>query len=479
MFPAAVALVLAANTLIAYILARGEFALALPVGVLPIALIAFGALVARNRAVLLIAALALPMIDVIREAPLFSGGLQIYPADVLLILAVGSWIGQRLLAHDEETRRALRLRSSLLVWPTILFGSLVLVALLRGHAAYGESYLGNPARLLLYAAAGTTLAGLTARQVYRAIVLVFYSGTVWVLLSVAFHFSSGTSQTRADTLSTGGTRFVALSVSLYVAAALFLALLNLELDQRMGMRALHLSMVGLSTFGILLAFGRGTFAAVAAVVPLLVLGFRRVRSAVFAVVPLLIPFIVLVALVVPHVFPDLGPTLADRVSLSAVEDPSTDQSLNGRLLASEQIWREVRDEPMIGSGFGRTATVVIVGIPRTISQNYHNSWLYLLAAGGALLLSSFLLVCAAFVVEVIRRLRQPLEAHERILVLWSAFTLFAFLINALAEPLFGWPSVLLTVWILLFIPSVVPLREQTETESARLTRTRLVRATAR
>jgi O-antigen ligase len=315
--------------------------------------------------------------------------------------------------------------------------------------------------------------------VYQAVVVVFYAGSVYVLLSALFHFSSGTSQTRADTLSTGGFRVVALSVSLYMAAALFLALLNLELDQSMGMRALHLTVAGLSTFGILLAFGRGTFAAVAAVVPLLVLGFRRVRTAIFAVVPLLIPFFVAFALLVPHVFPDLGPTLADRVSLSAVEDPSTDQSLNGRLLASEQIWKEVRQEPLIGSGFGRTTTVLIADIPRTISQNYHNSWLYLLAAGGVLLLSSFLLVCGAFVVEVLRRLRQPLEPHERVLVLWTGFTLFAFLINALAEPLFGWQSVLLTIWILFFIPSVVPLRKQEEPAPATAARPRFVRATAR
>jgi hypothetical protein len=245
MIPAAVALVLAANTLIAYMLARGEFAFALPVGALPIALIAFGALVARNRAILLVAALALPMIDVIREAPLFSGGLQIYPADLLLILAVASWIGQRLLVHDEESRNALRLHSSLLAWPTIIFSAVVLVSILRGHAAWGESYLGAPSRLFLYAAAVTTLVGLTARQVYQAVVIVFYAGSVYVLLSALFHFSSGTSQTRADTLSTGGFRVVALSVSLYMAAALFLALLNLELDQSMGMRALHFVVAGL------------------------------------------------------------------------------------------------------------------------------------------------------------------------------------------------------------------------------------------
>lgn len=453
--------VLAANALIALGLAQGAFKLTVPGAVLPLALVVFGALVARNRAILLFAALASPMIGFYREDALVTAPFSIYLADVFVVLGLGSWIAERLLAPRDSVE-AVRLRTPMLGWPLVFFGSFVLISLIRGHEEHGESLFGNPSRLLLYAAAAAILDGLTPRQIYKGLVAVFYGGTVWSLAAAGLHLDQGTSQSGSETLSTGGTRVLALSVSLYLAAALFLALLNLEVDESVRRRGLHLAIAGLATFGIILAYGRGTFAAVAVVVPLLVLGFRRIRAALFGLFPLLLPFIAVGALLIPQAVPDLGPTLADRVSLASVAGPEQDQSTKGRLAAGEKIWGQVRESPLIGVGFGKSETVVLGGGLTTVSQNYHNSWLYLLAAGGVLLFSSFLLLCGVFVYEVVRRLRQRLEPHERLIVVWSALTLFAFLMNALAEPLFGWPRVLLTIWILLLLPSVVPLRSRSE-----------------
>jgi O-antigen ligase len=456
--PLVLAGVLAANALIAFGLGRGELTPALAVALLPLVLIAFGALVARNRSILLFAALASPMIGVFRDDALISEPVSIYLADVFVLLGLAAWIVQRILT-PRTAADVPRLRTPMLGWPLLLFGTLVVVAVVRGHESYGESFLGNPSRLLLYAvAAATILDGLTPKQIYKGLVVVFYSGTVWALVTAAFHLDRGTSQTTSEGLSTGGTRVLALSVSLYLAAALFLALLNLELHESVRHRALHLAVAGLATLGIILAFGRGTFAAVAVVVPLLLIGFRRIRTAIFGLLPLLLPFVALAVILIPQVIPDIGPTLADRVSVSAVSGPDQDQSTEGRIRAGEEIWEQVRESPIIGVGFGRSESFTLNGIRRTVSQNYHNSWLYLLAAGGVLLFSAFLLVCVVYAYEVIRRLRQSLEPHERLIVIWSAFTLFAFLINALAEPLFGWPRVLLTIWILLLLPAVVPVR---------------------
>lgn len=451
--------ILAANAAIAVALAHGRVALAVPTALLPLALVAFGALVARNRAILLFAALASPMIGFYREDAIVSAPFSIYLADVFVVLGIASWIAERLV-RPRDAANTIRLRTPMLGIPLLLFGALVTLSLFRGHEAHGESLFGNPTRLLLYAAAAAILDGLTPKQVYKALVVVFYGGTVWSLAAAALHLDRGTSQTSSETLSTGGIRVLALSVSLYLAGALFLALLNLEVDTSARRRALHLAVAGLATLGIILAFGRGTFAAVAAVLPLLVLGLRRVRTAVFSLLPLLLPFIVVGALLVPQMLPELGPTLADRVSLSAVAGPGQDQSTRGRVDAGQAIWGQVRDSPLIGVGFGKRERVTLADGPREVPQNYHNSWLYLLAAGGVLLFSSFLLLCGVFVYEVVRRLRQRLEPYERVIVIWSALTLFAFLINALAEPLFGWPRVLLTIWILLLLPSVVPLRPQ-------------------
>ncbi len=64
---------------------------------------------------------------------------------------------------------------------------------------------------------------------------------------------------------------------MFMAGALLLALLNLELDRRARRTALHLVMAGLATFALILTFQRTTFALVPLLVPLLLLAFRHAR----------------------------------------------------------------------------------------------------------------------------------------------------------------------------------------------------------
>lgn len=455
--PAVGLALLGVNALLALVVARWGWSAALLLGLLPVALIAFGALAAGDRSVLVFGALALGMVPGLLKDPLpLPGSLSVYPSDVLVLLAVGSWAAARLTSGSTGLRLGWP-STPLLGWPLLIFGIGVFWAVIRGHESYGTSFVSQPARLVLYAAIGFAIVGLDSRRLYKGIVTVFYVGTVWVFLTAVYSVATGTSQTGATSLSTGGTRVLALSVSLYLASALFLALLNLEMDESARRRALHLAIAAVALFGIVLAYGRGTFAAVAVAAPLLILGFRRVRGSLLSALPLCLPFLVLAAIVVPHVMPDLGPTLTKRLTPPA---GGQDLSVRWRKEANAAVWTQVQESPLVGVGFGRTTTFTLQEINRryTITQDPHNSFVYLLAGGGVFVLASFLLICLTFVFDSWRRLRSAEGGHERVLIVWSAFALFAFLINALAEPLFDWPTVLLTIWVLLLLPSAVPVR---------------------
>lgn len=450
--PAAALAVVGANLFVALAVARWGWGPAVGVGLVPLVVIAFGALVAADRSVLVFGALALGMVPALLKNPLpLQAPVTVYAGDMLVLLAAVAGAAEILVRGPSETLR--RWPRTALGWPFILFATAALAAVMRGHVAYGTSLLGQPVRLFLYGAIAFAMVGLDSKRLYRGIVVVFYVGTVWVFGYAVFAVATGTAHTHSANLSTGGTRVLAISVSLYLASALFLALLNLEIDASATHRAVHLAVAALALGGIALAFGRGTFAVVGVAAPLLLLGFRRIRASVIGFLPLCVPFIVLAAIFIPRVMPDFGPTFVNRVNLH----PRNDLSVRWRQEANRVVWRQVQESPLVGVGFGRTASFTLqeTGASFTIEQNPHNSYVYLLAGGGVLLLGSFLLVCLAYAVDAWRALRDAKERYERILVIWSAFTLFAFLVNAAAEPLFSWSTILLTIWILLLVPSVV------------------------
>jgi O-Antigen ligase len=450
--PAAVLAVVGANLFVALAVARWGWGPAVGVGLVPLVVIAFGALVAADRSVLVFGALALGMVPALLKDPLpLQASTSVYAGDILVLLAAAAWIAELLVRGPSETLR--RWPRTALGWPFVLFAAATLAAVMRGHVAYGTTLLGQPVRLFLYAAIAFAMVGLDSKRLYRGIVVVFYAGTMWMFAYALHAVATGTTHTQSSNLSTGGTRILAISVSFYLASALFLALLNLEIDASATRRALHLAVAALALGGIALAFGRGTFAVVGVAAPLLLLGFRRIRASVIGFLPLCLPFIVLAAIFIPRAVPDFGTTFVNRVNLH----PRNDLSLRWRQEANQAVWRQVQESPLVGVGFGRTSTFTLqeTGASFTIEQNPHNSYVYLLAGGGILLLGSFLLLCLAYAVDAWRALRDAKEPHERVLIIWSAFTLFAFLVNAVAEPLFSWSTILLTIWILMLIPSVV------------------------
>jgi len=83
---------------------------------LPAALVAFGALVESNRSILLFAALGLNFTSLAQLSnPLpVPGGIRVYPADVLVLLAVGAWLAARLTRPKDLVPRSLK--TPLLGW---------------------------------------------------------------------------------------------------------------------------------------------------------------------------------------------------------------------------------------------------------------------------------------------------------------------------------------------------------------------------
>ena len=417
---------------------------------LPIVAIGLGSLIASNRAILVFAAFAinlcapLPLAD---PLPLHAG-IEVFPSDILVLLAVASWVAAWLLGPEEA--RPSPLRTRVLGWPLLLFGVILFSAVIRGHERYGEQLISVPTRFFLYAGIALAVTDLKPRDAYRWLVGLFYVGTVWQALVAVYGYATGKSATSAVILSTGGERVLAGSTAMFMAGALILALLNLELDRSGRRTALHLLMAGLATFALVSTFQRTTFAAVGLLVPLALLAFRHIGLRTTAFLPILAPFLVLVALLVPKADPSLFPTLSDRVTAS----PSTDTSANWRKKAVAAVWTQVREAPVTGVGFGRTASFKINNVRTALTQDPHNQFIYLWAGGGLLLLGSFVLLLLVYLVESWQRFKNGTK-EERPLIFWAVSLWFVFLVNSATGITLTSPPLLLVFWILMVLPMTV------------------------
>jgi O-antigen ligase len=428
---------------------------------LPLLVLLFGLLVSSDRSVLLAAALGLSMTVSVLQKPVplpFPGNL--YWTDVIVVLAVAAWVARRL-ALPAEARPRLP-TTQLLGPPMIFFASVTLWAALRGHYAYGANLLGEPVRLFGYVLLVFAFVDLKPRTTYRTIVAVFYTGTVWMFVNALYYSASGGSQTDQVDLSTGGRRILALSTAIYLSGGLFLALLNLEMDRSVKRRALHVLMAALALTGVIVAYGRATYLAVALVVPVLLAFLPRVRRGLVSVLPIFVPFILLVAIALPYAAPSIVPAFKNRI----VRSNGSDANVRWRVAAAAPLWDQVHESPITGVGFGKSATFRFDGALETITQDPHDSFLYLLAGGGVLTLGAFLLLVLTFLADAVIRLRRATDRYQRLIVLWSIATLWAFLINATAGPILSDPRMLLTVWAVMLLPSSIAPAE------ARVTATR-------
>lgn len=452
---------LAANAVLAAALVRVGVGPALLVAAVPAVLLGVGVLLGDSRNTLVFVALALPMTQHMLNKPYpLAGGVSIWVSDVVVGLAVSAWLAVRLLRGRDRTPAWPR--TPVLGAAFFLFAGAITVAALRGNAYHGASLLGLPLRFVIYAGIAAAIAGLSAREARRGITVVFYTGTVWMMLNAVYYIGTGTSQTDSAELSTGGQRILSGTVSMYLSAAFVLALLNLRSARTASARGMHATIAFLALSGVALGFFRAVFVALALVLPF-VLELRRVRQKLAGMLPLLAPFLALVAIAVPLAAPDIFPNLVDRVTAS----PSRDANVLWRERVRDAVWVQVHESPLIGVGFGKEAYAemfavsssgLVISRRETVHQEGHNSYLWLLAAGGLVTLGAFLLLLGAYVVDWVGRLRRAIDDDERTILLFSLYALVLFLVPGLAGPVLGTAPVLLTVWVLLLLPTVVGAR---------------------
>ncbi len=446
------ALVTALNVAIGFELARGQAKVALLLACLPLLAVVLGWLAGGHRDVLAFAALGLAMMGGSFNGPLpGTGGTAVYPADLLLVLALVSAIASRLTQPAQE--RPGWQRTFIVGWPLALLALAIALAIVRGHLHYGTKYLSEPARLLLYAGIAAALAGLSPQRAYRGIVWVFYTAIVVQSLLGLYHLANGTSQTSAAaaSLSTGGTRALSLTTGMYLSAGLILCLLNLDRDDTARRHALHLGFAGLATFGIVVSLSRTSFVAAALLVPVLLIALRRMRRSLLGFLPLLVPVAILGVLLALQVSPQLGSTVAKRLSGTPTSDPS--------LVTRQREWHAtlqgLGQDPLIGFGFGRP--VQYTGIDQvvvTISGDPENSYIWLLASGGAFALTALLFLIVGFFADGIRRAVRA-EGDARRLVIFCMAFVFVVLVNTLTFPLLSSAPDLLALWVALLLPGLV------------------------
>ena len=422
----------ASNALVAVALVRVAPTAAILIALVPLLVILAPALTTQtSRAILFSAALALGLYVPWLNRSFALGGANIHTQDIIVLIALAGWLLSKLL----DTSALPVPRTPILGWAFLFLATTLAIATLRGHYLYGASFIGQPLRLVLYAGIGVTLVGMTSVGLLRLLTGVLYTGLVVTMVDALYHIATGTSQSASIGLSTGGFRPLAISTSIYCASALFLALLRLRDAQTASAKALHATMAVLGLTGVVFGFGRAVFAAVFVVgIGLLVLS-APLRGSIAAMLPLAAPLLALAGIFIVLAAPQLITSFVERVSAP----PTQDANVQWRVQANEAIFRQVREQPLYGVGFGRMSEFYIdiensdgflVPFRQELGQDPHNGYLFLLAGGGIVTLASFLLLLGTYVVDVWRRYVRDRDHTDRTLLLWSAFSSFVVLFNA-------------------------------------------------
>lgn len=302
-------------------------------------------LIWKAQMCVVLAALALPLtawpqLDFPLNVP---GPISVFPSDIVVGLGVALWVAGRILAPGSGL--GTRLRTPVLGLPLLAFGVLLIPGIVRGHERYGAPLLAQPLRLAVYAAIAFAMTDLRPKELYRGIVAVAYAGAAWQAILALYYLNSGRSQTQINDLSTGGQRVLSLTTGMYLAAALVLAVINLEVERRRWWRALHMAAGATAAFGVVMSFGRTSFLALILLLPFLVWQLPETRGNLARTwrwsVPALMGAIVATAVLAPS----FRSTFIDRVSAN----PLTDHSIR---------WRERRMEAALsGMKSGRWQAV--------------------------------------------------------------------------------------------------------------------------
>ena len=447
--PLTLAAVATLNLYLGIAFATGELKIGVLAGLLPVLVFAVAAVVASNRAILVFGVFALDLSGVIPlRSPIIGG--HVWASDIVLGIVLLSWVGGQLVAPGDH--RPSWPKAPILAWPLLLFAIFDSVGIVRGHEHWGLSILSQPLRFVIYAGIAFAVSDLSPRQAWQALVAVFYLGVIANAGAAVYHLATGTVQQEASSsISTGGTRVLALTTALYLTGGVVLALLNLERESRVGRRILHVVIGSLALFGIVVSYGRGVWFALTAVLVALFITRRRLRVAALTTVPLLLPLLVAGSVILIHSNPGFVPRVVTRLTTVHGNDPS----IGWRQAANRAIWRQVQENPTFGVGFGKKATFVVDRTRWEITQDPHDSYLFLWAGGGFLTLGSFLLLYVVFLADSWRRYRFQPEL-PRALIAACVSIWFCFAADTLTEPRLTQANSLLALWTLMVLPTTVP-----------------------
>jgi hypothetical protein len=283
--------------------------------------------VVKAQLALFLAALLLPLTSWSGlDRPRAFGGLSVFPADLIVLAALASAVLLRVLSTEAEKPRMLS--TPVLSWPLLAFALLLVPGIVRGHERYGESLVSQPVRLVFYAGIAAAMTEITPRQAFRWITMGLYAGAVWQGIVLAgYHIATGTSQTPIDLLSTGGTRVLSLTTGMFLGIALVIAIVNIELETNKRRRFVHALFGAIALTGIVLAYGRTTFLALAIVLVFLAWKLPETRRMSLRAWRWWVPALALVAVCVAVLTPSTATQLTDRVKAN----PLTDHSVRWRL----------------------------------------------------------------------------------------------------------------------------------------------------
>ena len=271
------------------------------------------------------------------DRPRAFAGVSVFPSDVIVLAAIGSFFALRYLSTEDQQPRMLD--TLVLKWPLLLFALLLLPGIWRGHERYGESLVSQPARLVFYAGLAAAMTELTARQGFRLVTAGLYAIAVWQSILAAYHIATGTSQTPINILSTGGTRVLSLTTGMFLGTALVIAIVNIELEQRTRRRLVHALFGAIAAVGIVLAYGRTTFLALAVVFLFLAWALPETRRMALRKWLWWVPAVALLAIAIGVAMPSSASQVIDRVKAN----PLTDQSVRWRLAGIHAVLAGMKD----------------------------------------------------------------------------------------------------------------------------------------
>ncbi len=295
-------------------------------------------LVVKAQAALFLAALLLPLTGAGQlDQPTEVGSLAVFPSDLIVLAALASAIALRLLSSERDRPRMLS--TPVLGWPLLVFALFLVPGILRGHERYGESLVSQPVRLVFYAGIAAAMTEITVRQAFRWITIGLYAGAVWQAILAVYYIATGTSQTQIDVLSTGGTRVLSLTTGMFLGTTLVMAIVNIDLETRPRRRLVHALFGAIAAIGIVLAFGRTTFLALAVVLVFLAWALPDLRRTAIRAWRWWVPALVVAVAAVAVIAPQTATQVVDRVKAN----PLTDQSVRWRLAGIHAVLAGMRD----------------------------------------------------------------------------------------------------------------------------------------